>query len=140
MYSFLLDFLFIKNSKIEKNKPIFVTISFKIIISFWFFSMKITLALIWGILYFCTMDRFFRILKKGLSELICTRLYYYVEFSFTFFDKIVDKSDMTDNYQPVSNVKLAWSRRIFSICSHPEKKCAKLQNVVIVLRSGLVHI
>ena len=35
---------------------------------------------IWGIVYFCTIDGFFqsgffRILKKALSELICTRLY-----------------------------------------------------------------
>ena len=28
-----------------------------------------------GSVYFCTMDGFFRILKKVVSELICTRLY-----------------------------------------------------------------
>ena len=30
---------------------------------------------IWGVVYFCNMDDFFRILEKRLSELICTRLY-----------------------------------------------------------------
>ena len=30
---------------------------------------------IWGIIFFCTMDGFIRILEKRLSELICTRLY-----------------------------------------------------------------
>ena len=30
---------------------------------------------IWGSIYSCTMDGFFRILKKAVSELICTRLY-----------------------------------------------------------------
>ena len=30
---------------------------------------------IWGIIFFCTMDHFFRILEKKLSELLCTRLY-----------------------------------------------------------------
>ena len=40
-----------------------------------FFSMKITMAFIWGSIYFCTTDGFFRILKKALSELICTRLF-----------------------------------------------------------------
>ena len=32
-------------------------------------------AFIWGKKNFCTMDGFFRILQKALSELICTRLY-----------------------------------------------------------------
>ena len=30
---------------------------------------------IWGIIIFCTMDGFSRILEKKLSELLCTRLY-----------------------------------------------------------------
>ena len=30
---------------------------------------------IWGIIFFCTMDGFSRILEKKLSELLCTRLY-----------------------------------------------------------------
>ena len=30
---------------------------------------------IWGSIYSCTMDGFFRISKKAVSELICTRLY-----------------------------------------------------------------
>ena len=42
---------------------------------FLFFSMKINMAFTWGSIYFCTMDGFFRILKKALSELICTQLY-----------------------------------------------------------------
>ena len=41
---------------------------------FCFFSMNITMAFIWGSIYFCTMEGFFKILKKALSELICTRL------------------------------------------------------------------
>ena len=32
-------------------------------------------AFIWGIIHFCTMDGFFRILENTSSELICTRLY-----------------------------------------------------------------
>ena len=31
--------------------------------------------LIWGSIYSCTMDGFFRIFKKAVSEIICTRLY-----------------------------------------------------------------
>jgi hypothetical protein len=64
-------------------------------IFFWFFviggfnffsPMKISLAFIWGIIYFWTMDGFFRILEKTSSELITsdalnfvvnTVLYYY---------------------------------------------------------------
>ena len=42
---------------------------------FCFFPMKIGMAFTWGIIYFCTMDGFFRILEKNSSELICTRLY-----------------------------------------------------------------
>ena len=42
------------------------------------FPMKISLVFIWGIIYFCTMDGFFRILKKTSSELICTRLCTYI--------------------------------------------------------------
>ena len=45
------------------------------ILNLCFFPMKMTLAFIWGIIYFCNMDGFFRILKKAVSELICTRLY-----------------------------------------------------------------
>ena len=43
----------------------------------WFGSnyMVVRLSEIWGIIFFCTMDGFFRILEKRLSELICTRLY-----------------------------------------------------------------
>ena len=33
---------------------------------------------IWGIIFFCTMDGFSRILEKKLSELLCTRLYLYI--------------------------------------------------------------
>jgi hypothetical protein len=42
---------------------------------FGFISMKTSSPFIWGIIYFCTMDGFFRILEKISSELICTRLY-----------------------------------------------------------------
>ena len=41
--------------------------------------MKITLAFIWGIVHFCTIDGFFRILKKTSSKLICTRLYLHIQ-------------------------------------------------------------
>ena len=37
--------------------------------------MKTSSLFIWGIIYFCNMIGFFRILEKRLSELICTRLY-----------------------------------------------------------------
>ena len=50
-----------------------------------FFSMKITRAFIWDSIYFCNVDGFFRILKKALSELICTRLYIQLS---TFSDSI----------------------------------------------------
>ena len=39
-------------------------------------SMKTSSPFIWGIIYFCNMDSFFRILEKTSSELICTRLYF----------------------------------------------------------------
>ena len=39
--------------------------------------MKISLPFIWGIIYFCTMDGFFRILENTSSELVCPRLHIY---------------------------------------------------------------
>ena len=36
--------------------------------------MKTRSTFIWGIIYFCTLDGYFRILVKTSSELICTRL------------------------------------------------------------------
>ena len=42
---------------------------------FCFISMKTSSLFIWGIIYLCNMDGFFRILEKTTSELICTRLY-----------------------------------------------------------------
>ena len=39
---------------------------------------KSTLFFVWGIVYFCTMDGFFRILEKTSSKIICTRLYVLV--------------------------------------------------------------
>ena len=42
---------------------------------FCFILLKRPKAFIWGIIFFCTMDEFFRILEKTSSELICTRLY-----------------------------------------------------------------
>jgi hypothetical protein len=44
---------------------------------FCFISMKTSSPCIWGIIYFYTMDGFFRILEKTSSELICSRLYIY---------------------------------------------------------------
>ena len=40
-----------------------------------FIPLIISLIFIWGVIYFCTMDGFFRILKKISSKLICTRPY-----------------------------------------------------------------
>ena len=51
---------------------------------FCFFPIEITLAFIWGIIYSCTMDGFFRILKKTSSELICTRLYLQLDLLLVF--------------------------------------------------------
>ena len=42
---------------------------------FVFSQWKTPRRFIWGSVYFCTMDGFFRILKKTVSELICTWLY-----------------------------------------------------------------
>ena len=42
---------------------------------FGFISMKTSSPFIWGIIYFCNMDGFLRILEKTSSELICTWLY-----------------------------------------------------------------
>ena len=44
---------------------------------FCFISMKTSSPFIWGIIYFCNMDGFFRILKKTSFQLICTRLYVF---------------------------------------------------------------
>ena len=41
---------------------------------FCFISMKTPRPFIWGIIYFCTLNGFFRILEKTSSELICTWL------------------------------------------------------------------
>ena len=42
---------------------------------FCFISMKTRSPFIWGIIYFCTMYGFSRILEKTSFQLICTRLY-----------------------------------------------------------------
>ena len=46
---------------------------------FWFFFLphlcEKSSHFIWGIIFFCTMDGFFKILKKISSKLICTQLY-----------------------------------------------------------------
>ena len=44
-------------------------------ICFVFSQWKTPRRFIWGSVYFCTMDGFFRILKKAVSELICILLY-----------------------------------------------------------------
>ena len=41
---------------------------------FCFISMKRPKAFIWGIIYFCNIDGFFRILEKTSLQLICTWL------------------------------------------------------------------
>ena len=46
----------------------------KLISFFVFIPMKISLPFIWGIIYFCSNDGFFRILKNN-SQLLCTSLY-----------------------------------------------------------------
>ena len=43
---------------------------------------------IWGIIFFCTMDSFSRILEKKLSELLCTRLYMF-NFSINSHNNVV---------------------------------------------------
>ena len=40
---------------------------------------------IWGIIFFCTMDGFSRILEKRLSALLCTRLYCKVQTEWALF-------------------------------------------------------
>ena len=47
---------------------------FQDIFFFCFISMKTSSPFIWGIIYFCNMDGFFRILEKTSFQLICTRL------------------------------------------------------------------
>ena len=43
---------------------------------------------LWGIIFFCTMDGFSRILEKKLSELLCTRLYHCYTCSIIFIQVI----------------------------------------------------
>ena len=47
---------------------------------FWFFFLlhlcENSSPFTWGIIFFCTIDGFSRILEKKLSALLCTRLYY----------------------------------------------------------------
>ena len=47
-------------------------------IFFGFSVCKKSRRFIWGSIYSCTMGGFFRIFKKAVSELICTRLYIYL--------------------------------------------------------------
>ena len=54
-----------------------------------FNSMKRPKAFIWGIIYFCTMDGFFRILEKTSSDLICTQDFFILfGNSFSFYVQI----------------------------------------------------
>ena len=54
-------------------------------ICFCFSVCKKPRRFIWGSIYSCTMDGFFRIFKKAVSELICTRLYFHHIFAGTPF-------------------------------------------------------
>ena len=58
-------------AELENDIVLFLVIGF----FQFFFSMKMAVAFIWGSVYFCTMDCFFRILKKALSSLICIGLF-----------------------------------------------------------------
>ena len=53
--------------------------TFCFVFGYWVFQKKNFLCLsmkrLWGIIHFCTMDGFFRILEKTSFQLICTRLY-----------------------------------------------------------------
>ena len=90
---------------------------------------------IWGIICFCTMDGFSRILEKKLSELLCTRLYVRIMsfqkgVKFLMFVLMIEKSRVknfnffhvsrrtrilpvilknTMNFQTVVNSFMAWN-------------------------------
>ena len=53
----------------------FLVFGYWVVQIFFFSQWKTPRRFIWGSVYFCTMDGFFRILEKAVSELICTRLY-----------------------------------------------------------------
>ena len=72
----------------ELENEVFLSRPFWIFFLFLFFcfiSKKTSSPFIWGIIFSYTMDGFSRILKKRLSELICTRLYCHLFFSTNCF-------------------------------------------------------
>ena len=73
---------------------------------FCFIPMKISLPFIWGIVYFWTMDGFFRMLKKTSSELICTSLYilsYFQNYKINCFIKGTNISSLDNSEKCLCN-------------------------------------
>ena len=83
-----------------------------------FFSlhlMKKSSPFIWDIIVLCTMNGFFRILEKRLSELICTRLYNKLQFpsclKYGFCNKSFRKDETLTSWtllQPICPHFWAW--------------------------------
>ena len=75
-------------------------------------SMKTSSPFIWGLIYFCTMDGFFRIFEKTSSELICTRLYMgNLNYLFWFLDENPDKNKENSCFVNSGFVKKMWWTR-----------------------------
>ena len=95
-------------------------------IYFWFlvigfFPMKISLAFVWSIIYFCTMDGFFRILKKISSKLICTRLYLWIAlYDYYFYLQKSSENDLVTSLK-VKNT----SSKCHSAKSFYKVKCSE---------------
>ena len=62
---------------VELENEVFLSRPFWIflLLSFFFASLKTSSPFIWGIIYFCTLDGFFRILEKTSSELMHTTVF-----------------------------------------------------------------
>ena len=66
---------------------------------------------IWGIIFFCTMDGFSRILEKKLSKLLCTRLYLFD--SDIFFFAILTRVNLWGTIKTTNKLEL-WNTLSYS--------------------------
>ena len=84
-------------------------------IFFCFILSKRPKAFIWGLVFFCTMDGFFRILEMTSSELICTRLY---------------ESEIRDTVLFSLHKTLQWYKRFtFAIYFQWRPKCWRVNSI-----------
>ena len=96
---------------------------------FWILVFKKKLLhFVWGIIYFCTMDDFFRILEKNSSELICTRLYIQLVLcTFNYLLNFLEKNRSTKElFRFINYLLICWQFHKLTYFRGKEIHCSVL--------------